>query len=92
MFDALPIPFDCELEVADTVFRERVSSALKDNNIWTVGVDNDVGYFLENIDVVGIIDPLSDGNICTVVPANTFSNRLHFSCSGEKVIFILMET
>ena len=91
MLNALSVPFNRELEVSNSVLGQRVGPALQHDHIRTVGADHDVGYLLENIQIIGIIDALADRHVDAVEFPDPLACRLQLPCAWEEVFLVLVE-
>lgn len=82
---------NAEVEAAQSITAQGVSSTLKNDACGLVEVHHLVDNWLEKVLVTLVINAIPQGYIETVVAATLCSNFIHVTCAGEEVVSIFVE-
>ena len=87
----LPVTSDAQVEIAESVSRQAVSSTLEHDHTGLVELHHALDDRTEHGHVAGVLDTLSERNIDRVVFAGTRANLKQVSGAGEEVAAVLVE-
>ena len=90
--DALCMTFHWQVEMAQSIFRQGISSTLDDHSIRSVETHARIHNFFEELKVGPIINPFLQRHVNSIISPNSFPNWVQSSSSREEIFIELMET
>lgn len=88
--DAVGMPAHAQVEAAQTVTRQTVSTALQDHGLWTIPFHHTLDHRLKNALVRDIVDTIPEGEVDRIIFALANTDVAELASAGE-VLAVLVE-